>query len=128
MIKLIGRAFRLKCPACGRGSLYRGFLAMNQSCPECGSSFKREDGFYLGAIYLNYGLTAVLVTILFPALVLSYTLTSKQALWVCFAVVIIFPLSLFRHARSLWLAFDHYLDPQSDGETAGSAKDTSAKP
>ena len=30
------RGFRRKCPACGTGGLYRGYLKVNDRCPSCG--------------------------------------------------------------------------------------------
>ena len=36
---------------------------MAERCTECGLRFHREPGFYLGSIYFNYGLTAILVTV-----------------------------------------------------------------
>jgi hypothetical protein len=85
---------------------------MNEMCPGCGLRMEREPGFYLGAIYFNYGLTALAVTIAFPLLTLTQMLTSRQALFVCMAFVVIFPLAIFRLARSFWLAFDEMIDPQ----------------
>ena len=86
---------------------------MNDRCPQCGLSFGREGGFYLGAIYFNYGLTALTVAIAYPLLVLTQTLSSRHALQCCFAFTIIFPLLCFRHARSFWLGFDEFVDPQA---------------
>ena len=86
---------------------------MNGKCTHCGFSFQRESGFYLGAIYFNYGLTALVVTIVYPILVFTKTLTSNQALAVCMTFVVLFPLFFFRYARSLWLGFDQFIDPSS---------------
>jgi hypothetical protein len=86
---------------------------MNPRCSSCEFPFQREAGFYLGAIYFNYGLTALVVTIVFPVLVLSKTLSSNQALAVCMAFVVLFPLYFFRYARSLWLGFDEFIDPHA---------------
>jgi len=33
--KSISRGFRKKCPQCGRGSLYKGYLKPNAQCDEC---------------------------------------------------------------------------------------------
>ena len=86
---------------------------MNSQCPQCGFAFAREDGFYLGAIYFNYGLTALVVAIAYPLLVLTETLSANAALAVCMAFVVLFPLFFFRYARSLWLGFDEFVDPRA---------------
>lgn len=32
-----------RCPACGRGPLYKGFLALRDRCPECGLDYAFAD-------------------------------------------------------------------------------------
>lgn len=88
-------------------------MSMYPRCTACDYDFEREGGFYLGAIYFNYGLTALAITIAYPVLTVSRLVPAKTALWGCFAFVVIFPLLFFRFARSLWLGFDEWMDPQS---------------
>lgn len=104
------RAAGLVCPDCGRGKLFRGWFRMNASCESCGLSFDRGPGFYLGSIYFNYGLTALLVGGSFLGLWLGGVLSQQQALGVAIALAVLFPLWFFRYARGLWLAMDRFLD------------------
>jgi uncharacterized protein (DUF983 family) len=115
-LRLLTRSLRLRCPGCGQGRLYRGLFRMHERCGNCGLRFEREPGFFLGAIYFNYGITALVVTVAYPVLTLSQTLSSRTALAVCMAFAIGFPMLLFRHARSFWLAFDQLIDPQPTNE------------
>ena len=85
---------------------------MVSQCDLCGCEFRREPGFYLGAIYVNYGLTALLVTVGYPLLRRSGTVTPRTALWLMLSVAVIVPLLFFRHARSLWLGMDEFWDPR----------------
>ena len=85
---------------------------MRPQCEQCGCGFRREPGFYLGAIYLNYGLTALLITVGYPLLVLSGRFASRTALWLMLTVAVVVPLLFFRHARSLWLGMDEFWDPR----------------
>ena len=87
---------------------------MNPSCGHCDYPFERESGFYLGAIYFNYGLTALIVAIGFPLATLSQTLTQNTALAVGMVIAVLFPLLFFRHARSFWLCLDELIDPYQD--------------
>ena len=87
---------------------------MNPHCSHCDYPFERESGFYLGAIYFNYGLTALIVAIGFPILTFSQMLSPNQALALGLAVAVLFPLLFFRHARSLWLGLDELFDPYQD--------------
>jgi len=44
---LLKRALRERCPQCGQGKLYRGYLKQVDACAVCGESFKgirAEDG------------------------------------------------------------------------------------
>jgi hypothetical protein len=87
---------------------------MKPNCETCGFSFEREPGFYLGAIYFNYGLTALVATIAFPLLRFVAKLPPNTALLITLAFVGLFPLWYFRYARSLWLGFDQFIDPKED--------------
>src|SRR5690242_17219780 len=111
--QILGRSFRLRCPACGRGKLFAGWFTMRPQCEHCSLRFEREPGFFLGSIYANYGLTAVLVTAAYFALFFTNTLTDPQRLWSLVAFSVIFPLWFFRYARSLWLGFDQLFDPRA---------------
>lgn len=102
---------RLKCPRCGRGPLFFGFFKMHPECPQCRLKFEREQGFFVGAIYLNYGAT---VAVAVPGFfILDYfagvSLTRQLLLWGAFAVV--FPLFFFRYSRSLWLGVVYVFVP-----------------
>jgi uncharacterized protein (DUF983 family) len=109
---LLGRALRLRCPLCGEGRLFRGWFAMHPQCPHCGASLEREPGFYLGSIYINYGLTALLVAVVYPVLLFRGVASNQVLLVGALAFTILFPLVLFPWSRSLWLAFDQWYDPR----------------
>jgi hypothetical protein len=86
---------------------------MNDTCSHCGVPFAREGGFYLGAIYFNYGLTALIVAIAYPLLVFTQAMPAHTALRLGLGFTVFFPLLIFRHARSLWLGFDEFVDPHA---------------
>jgi uncharacterized protein (DUF983 family) len=112
LVRAFFRACRLHCPRCGRGGLFRGWLAMRAACADCGLKFQREPGYFLGSIYFNYGITALLVTAAYLTLFLTTTIRPAVLMGVLLAFCLVFPLWFFRYARSLWLAMDHYFDPQ----------------
>jgi uncharacterized protein (DUF983 family) len=111
---LLGRALALRCPLCGQGRLFRG-LAMNERCPHCSVIFQREPGFFLGSIYINYGLTALIVAVAYPVLRFYYQWPKMQLLAGSLAFVVVFPILIFPWTRSLWMGFDQWHDPR-DGE------------
>ncbi|MGI9323833.1 MAG: DUF983 domain-containing protein [Pseudomonadales bacterium] len=108
---LVQRGLRLRCPACGHGKIFRSWLTMNDPCQECGRKFDREPGYLLGSIYFNYGMTSILVVVLYFTLYLSGTMTNHQRLLALAGFSVLFPLWFFRYARSLWIAFDEHFDP-----------------
>ncbi len=114
---LLDRALRLRCPICGRGKLYRSWFSMHAACPHCGVRFEREPGFFLGSIYINYGLTVLIVSIAYPILLFGYGFAETPLLAGALAFTVLFPLLLFPWARSLWLGFDQWRDPR-EGEVA----------
>ena len=109
--RTVGRSCRLRCPRCGRSRLFRGWFTMWPECRECHLPFEREPGFYLGSIYFNYGLTALIVTISYFAMYFGTEISQTAALVSLMAFCVLFPLWFFRYARSLWLGMDQYLDP-----------------
>ncbi len=110
--RLFVRACRLRCPFCGHGKLFRGWLTMNANCDFCGKEFEREPGFFLGSIYFNYGLTALIVTVLYPVILFLGWMSNGALLLTTLVFCILFPIWFFRYARSLWLGFDQFVDPR----------------
>ena len=85
---------------------------MRAKCDHCQIKFEREPGFFLGAIYFNYGLTAVLALVGFMVLTITQLIPRQQILWATLAFTVAFPIWFFRYARSLWLGFDQFWDPR----------------
>jgi uncharacterized protein (DUF983 family) len=85
---------------------------MAVACRLCGLRFERAQGYFVGAIYLNYGVTAVLALAGFFLLWwrTDLPMAAHLALWGGFAVV--FPLWFFRYSRSLWLALEYFVNPE----------------
>lgn len=112
LLKLLGRALRLRCPRCGQGRLFTGWFHMPPRCEDCGLLLEREPGYYLGAIYFNYGVTAILVTAGYFIGFFATSIPNQALLAWLLAFCLLFPLWFFRYARSLWLAFDELFDAQ----------------
>ena len=85
---------------------------MHECCPSCGLKFEREPGYFLGAMYLSYGLA--LITIVALALILWLATRwslQKLTLW---AILLFLPLapSLTLFSRVLWIYLDQAIDPE----------------
>lgn len=85
---------------------------MHERCPSCGLKFEREQGYFLGAMYISYalGLIAIVALGVILWLVTGWSL-SKVTLW---AIVLFLPtapaLTLF--SRVLWIYLDQAIDPE----------------
>jgi uncharacterized protein (DUF983 family) len=107
---ILGRSLRLRCPRCGGGKLFRSYFRMNAECPQCKLRYERAPGYFLGSMYINYGLTTLLMTVAYVALVFGAGLSNREVLAPLLVFVVLFPVAWFRHARSLWLGMDCYFD------------------
>jgi hypothetical protein len=85
---------------------------MRAACAVCHLRFEREPGYFIGAIYINYGVTVLLALAGFQILdmTLDPTLTQQLLLWVAFASL--FPLFFYRYSKSLWLCVDCWINPE----------------
>jgi hypothetical protein len=103
---------------------------MHDRCPACGRRFNRAPGYFLGSIYFNYGVTALLVVVLYFSFYFGEVFTGKQLLVALTAFSVVFPLWFFRYARALWIAFDERWDPWPNEEErrAGEAATTTSAP
>jgi uncharacterized protein (DUF983 family) len=104
-------ALLLRCPRCGAGGVFDGFFRMCPECSGCRLKFEREQGFFVGAIYVNYAVTVSIATAGFFLLdrYAEVSLPWQLALWGAFASF--FPILFFRHSRSLWLGVAYFFDP-----------------
>jgi uncharacterized protein (DUF983 family) len=120
-VRYLGRALRLMCPVCGKSPLFPtlrqtrswfDWFTPHDGCPRCGYAYEREPGYFLLAIWaVNYTVSAVLGLGLYLGLTLNFALSKRAlVLWVVIPVGL-FSLLFARHAKALFLAFDHFCDP-----------------
>src|SRR6266567_2943549 len=105
-----GRSLKLKCPACGRASIVQRPFNLKHRCDSCGVIFKREEGFFVGAIMANVVATEVFILIAYFALLLLTPLSDRPTFIILFAFAVGFPLIFYHHSWSMWLAMDHLIE------------------
>ena len=105
--RLFLRAVRLRCPRCGETPLFSGWFSMRETCRLCGLRFERAQGYFVGAIYVNYAVTVAVAagTVLLLDSLVGLSLTQQLALGIALAALV--PLVLFRYSRSLWISVDY---------------------
>ena len=113
-VGLVMRGLRLQCPRCGNRTLFRNWVAMHEQCAVCGLRFEREQGYFLGAMYVNYAFTVAIVLSGYFALEWWTELPVGYHLLLWGIVSGLCPLLLFRHARAVWLSFDYIFNPADD--------------
>ncbi len=112
-LMVVARGLRNRCPNCGEATLFRegAWFEVNKACPVCGLQIERDEGFFIGSMSLNYGVT--LVGFLLPVLLLAY----KGLIGTTTAVVLAgvgsigFPFAFYRSSRSWWLMQYYLLFP-----------------
>jgi uncharacterized protein (DUF983 family) len=111
----LSAGLRCRCPACGRGPLFEGFLRVRRSCPVCGTDVSAHDS--------GDGPVAFIILIV-GGLVVGLALVTEVryqppvwlhlALWLPLAVVLI--LALMRPFKATLIALQYKHRREDFGE------------
>jgi hypothetical protein len=89
---------------------------MYPCCPVCNLLFDREPGYFLGAMYISYGIGIVTVALVAAAVwrVTGWWITTDTIV----AVLLFLPLAptITLLARVLWIYLDQTIDPERPPE------------
>src|ERR1041385_3952928 len=107
--RTLWRSAKLRCPVCGEASIVQRPFNLKHHCTTCGVIFKREEGFFVGAIMANVGATEILVLLTYFACLLL-GLNDRAMLAILFAIGIAFPIAFYHHSWALWLGMDHLIE------------------
>ncbi|MBI3002357.1 MAG: DUF983 domain-containing protein [candidate division NC10 bacterium] len=109
--RILARGTRLRCPRCGAGPLFRGPFRMHEECLACLLPFEQEQGYFVGAIYVNYAATALVLVAVFVVFQLFPGVPILLQLLLGGFLAVLVPLIFFRHSRSLWMSLDYIVNP-----------------
>ena len=75
---------RQRCPRCRAGSIFRysifrGFPRMCERCAVCDLKFQREEGYFLGAMYISFGLALVVIALIAVLLWADHRMVDHQS-------------------------------------------------
>lgn len=122
--RMLARGLRKRCPQCGGGGLFTGWLTMRPACPTCGRPFEgtgSDEGFFLGAFVINFAVTeGVLGLALLVAFVL--TLPDPPLVMLCVIVVplmVVAPIAFYPFSKTIWAVFDIMMRPPAQEPTEG---------
>src|SRR5437762_7350869 len=110
ILRTLWRAVKLQCPVCGLSSIIRLPFQIKYECDTCGAIFKREEGFFVGAIMANVVATEVLILLVYFASLLLTNFDEQITLSILFVIGVSFPLVFYHHSWSLWLGMDHLIE------------------
>lgn len=115
--QILVTGLRLRCPRCGEGQMFSSMFKMRSGCGICHFRFEREVGYFVGAMYINYGMTIFIAFASYFALdyFTSIPFLLNFILWAGFSVL--FPIFFFRYSRSLWLSLDYILNPSDPSDS-----------
>lgn len=107
---LIRNVFLEKCPNCGEGNVFEkkktalSIPVTNTNCSHCNLKFEKEPGFFIGAMYVSYGLavfeglvTFIITYSLFPELSILGLLGTIAT------VIILLSVKNFKWARIIYI-------------------------
>jgi uncharacterized protein (DUF983 family) len=107
---------RMRCPHCCEGRIYQRGMTMNERCPTCGLEFTREPGYFMGALYISYALAIVFllagmlaVLFFFPEMDPGWAVLISAGCFIPFVPMVT------RYSRVIWIFFDRWAWPSSDG-------------
>ena len=115
------RSLSLRCPTCGISPIFpslkntktfRDWFTPLDGCPRCGYPYEREPGYFLLATWAgSYGMGSLIGLIFYFTIDLNFHPPILYLLLMVMVPVIIANILLARHAKSFFLAFDHFFDP-----------------
>ena len=112
--QIIARGLAHRCPNCGGRTLFKAgtFFEIDRTCAGCGLKFEKDEGFFLGAMALNYGVTCA--GLLAPVVIGWYlgVLGGRTAIGLALTLAVVAPLALYRSSRSWQLMLYYFFLPQ----------------
>lgn len=112
--QIIARGLANRCPNCGGRTLFKPgtLFELDRACRDCGLKIEKDEGFFLGAMAINYGVTCF--GLLAPVVILWYleVLSGRVAIGLAVALALLAPLALYRSSRSWQLMLYYYFLPQ----------------
>jgi uncharacterized protein (DUF983 family) len=103
----IGRGLRGRCPRCGEGRLFQGFLALRSACEKCGLDYSFADAGDGPAVFvILFGGFVVVFAALMTEVVYQPPYWMHAALWL--PLILIVTLAPLRLIKGLLIALQYY--------------------
>jgi len=123
---MLKRGLVRHCPHCGGGHLFVHWFRMLERCPTCGIKFEREEGFFLGAFLINFGIGEGLIALLLFGYVILLSANQDVSVpaFIAAGIVMSVVATLFFYpfSKTVWSALDLAMKPLDDNELAQAAQ------
>jgi len=114
----LAAGLRGRCPACGRGPLFQGFLAVRARCPTCDTDLSAQDSGDGPVAFIVLLVGAVVVTLaLLSEVAWQPPVWLHLVLWLPLTVILV--LALMRPFKATLIALQYKHRRQDFGEPAG---------
>jgi uncharacterized protein (DUF983 family) len=110
IINTLWRCLTLRCPVCGQSSIVERPFQIKHHCTSCNALFKREDGFFVGAIMVNVVTTEVVILALYLICLPIINSNEQLVITILLTVALLFPIAFYHFSWSIWLGFDHLVE------------------
>ncbi|HEU4391344.1 MAG TPA: DUF983 domain-containing protein [Blastocatellia bacterium] len=104
------RCTRLACPVCGLSSIFERPFRIRHHCRSCYALFKREEGFFVGAVAVNLVTTEIVVLAVYLIWLFSVSGRYEAMITVLLLTALLFPALFYHHSWGLWLSFDYLIE------------------
>jgi len=100
-----------KCPHCGEGKVFKKsanpfrFPEMKEKCDVCNYRFDREPGYFLGAMYISYGLGVFQAILTF--LVCYFFFPNLQTIWIPILILVVLLLFAYKNYKLSRIIYIH---------------------
>jgi uncharacterized protein (DUF983 family) len=102
------RGLRKRCPRCGAPGIFKGWFDLKATCPRCDLRFEKEEGGFLGAMVINYGV-AFGAWIAMLVVVLAFTVPDVPVAELIVGSIVLLvavPLWFYPRSTSVWAAVE----------------------
>jgi uncharacterized protein (DUF983 family) len=126
-LRFVGRALMLRCPHCGRGTMFSSWLRMRDACAICRLRFDRgEEDNFIGGYLVNF-IVAELIVVIGGLMVVLATWPNvpwDAIMYGLAALMVPVPFLTYPYSKALWLAIDLHFQPvtPSDFQTDPAAE------
>ena len=117
-ISLFSSILKMNCPRCRQGKLFytkifefKRITDMPDTCEVCNQKFMPEPGFYYGAMFISYIMTAFFFLAFIALCMFGFGLTVNTSFILLAILIVIGFVWFFRISRSIWIHINVPFEP-----------------